>query len=247
MILQTAFFSIFIQAITSLIDVYGLTLPVDDNYIILKEILQIELGVQLIELIFYIWLVFSIHTIKNITKYRYADWFITTPIMLITLMAYLEIEPNHTMKFSTFLQEHKQNILLVVGLNILMLLFGYLSEVYPKDQIFYVILGFFPFVAYFYLIYKEYLQKEKSNIHPIFTRQRIFWYFVIVWSFYGIAAFFPYVLKNTFLNILDLFSKNAFGIMLVYIISHHTTSSPFESILSQLKQKFIEEQNKDIS
>lgn len=220
MIQETALVSIFIQAITSVIDVYGISLPLSDNYTILKELLTVELGVQLIELLFYIWLVFSIKHIKNITLYRYADWAITTPVMLITLMAYLNIDETPS-KLWEFLKTHKSNIIVVVALNALMLLFGFLSELWPVHQVGLVIAGCIPFAAYFYLIYKEYLIVEKKDVHPLFTRSRIFWYFAVIWSLYAVAAFFPYVTKNTTYNILDLFSKNAFGIMLVYILSHH--------------------------
>jgi bacteriorhodopsin len=222
MIYESALVSIIVQFITALIDIYGLQLPVGDNYTILKEILQLELIVQIIELSFYIWLVFSLDKIKNVTLFRYADWSITTPIMLITLMAYLSMDKEKHVPFREFLTTHKSNILVVVFLNAAMLLFGFLSELYPAQQIPLVLIGCIPFAAYFYKIWKDYLQKPREDTHPIFTRQRIFWYFVIVWSLYGVAALFPYVLKNTALNILDLFSKNAFGIMLVYILSHHS-------------------------
>lgn len=221
MIYESALFSIILQFLTALVDVYGLQLPVGDNYMILKEILQLELGVQVIELTFYIWLVFSLHNIRNITLFRYADWFITTPVMLVTLMAYLSIDEKKHVPFREFLSNHKSNVFLVVFLNALMLLFGFLSELYPLQQVPLVLLGCIPFAMYFYHIWKEYLQKPQKDVHPVFTRKRIFWYFAIVWSLYAVAALFPYVLKNTFLNILDLFSKNAFGIMLVYIIAHH--------------------------
>jgi bacteriorhodopsin len=222
MILPTAVASIVIQFLTGLVDLWGISLPVGDNFQILKDILKVELGVQTIELIFYIWLVYSIHSIKNITLYRYADWFITTPVMLITLMAYLDIDEEKTVSLTQFLQTHKSNILKVVGLNALMLLFGFFSELMPGYQVLLVGLGFLPFVAYFWLIYKEYLQKKKPDVHPIFTRQSIFWYFVVFWGLYGVVALLPYVAKNTAFNILDLFAKNGFGIMLVYILAHHS-------------------------
>lgn len=221
MILPTAFASIIIQFLTGLIDIYGISLPVGDNFQILKDILKVELGVQTVELIFYIWLVFSFHTIQNITLYRYADWFITTPTMLVTLMAYLQIDANKTSSLWEFFSTHRTNITHVVALNALMLLLGFLSEVIPKWQLVFVLAGFIPFVWYFYIIYKKYLQQEKPDVHPVFTRSRIFWYFVIVWGLYGIFALFPYEAKNIGLNVLDLFSKNAFGIMLVYILAHH--------------------------
>ena len=222
MIYETAFASIIIQFITAIIDAYGLQLPVGDNFSIIKEILKVELFVQIIELAFYIWLLFSIHSIKNITIFRYADWFITTPLMLITLMAYLSIDEKIHITFKDFMANNSANIVLVVFLNILMLGFGLLSELFPASQLTFVLLGFIPFAMYFYIIWKDYLQNKRGDAHPVFTRDRLYWYFAIIWSFYGIAALFPYVIKNTALNILDLFSKNAFGIMLVYIISHHS-------------------------
>ena len=221
MILPTALASIVIQFLTGVIDIFGITLPVGDNFEILKDLLKVELGVQTIELLFYIWLVLSISSIKNITLYRYADWFITTPVMLITLMAYLNIDPSKIVSLKDFLKEHKENIFLVVFLNAAMLFLGFMSELVPKHQLLFVSLGFIPFIQYFSLIYKEYLDQDKPDIHPVFTRKGIFWYFVVIWSLYGVFAFLPYVQKNTALNILDLFSKNAFGIMLVYILWHH--------------------------
>ncbi len=226
MLIESTFISIVIQMLTAIIDIYGISLPVEDNYYILKEILQVELGVQVIELIFYIWLVFSIHSIKNITIFRYADWFITTPVMLITLMAYLTIKPDRPTKLIDFLTENKNNIIYVVILNMAMLGFGLLAEFVPVHKILFVSIGFIPFIMYFYKIYKDYLLTDNKDIHPVFTRNRIFWYFVIVWSLYGIAALLPYVQKNIGFNILDLFSKNAFGIMLVYIISYHVKEMP---------------------
>jgi bacteriorhodopsin len=222
MIYESTYFSIVFQLITSLIDIYGLSLPVGDNFNILKQLLEVELGVQVIELLFYVWLIRSIHTLKNITKFRYADWFITTPVMLITLMAFLTIEPGKSSDLWQFLRDDKQNILIVVFLNMLMLLLGFVAELHPSYTVPLVVAGFVPFAAYFYKIYKDYLKphEEKEEIHPVFTRSRLFWYFVIIWSIYGFAALMPYVWKNTVLNVLDLFAKNTFGLMLVIIIAH---------------------------
>lgn len=228
MLIESTIFSIIFQIITGVIDIYGINLPVSDNYKILQELLQVELGVQIIELIFYIWLIYYINSLKNITVYRYADWFITTPVMLITLMAYLTIKPEMPSSLSDFFKNHKDNIIYVVLLNAAMLLFGLLGELIPVHKILFVGAGFIPFIMYFYKIYKDYLvpNQHDDEIHPVFTKKRLFYYFLIVWSLYGIVAFMPYITKNVGLNILDLFSKNAFGIMLVYIISHHTTDGP---------------------
>ncbi len=225
MIYESGLISLFIQFITGAVDVYGLQIPVGDNYSILQQILIVEVGVQLIEFLFYLWLIFSLHTIKNVTIYRYADWFITTPVMLITLMAYLSIEHGKTLDLWDFIGNNKQNILYVVLLNMIMLGFGVLGEFMPKYNTGLVLLGFVPFVLYFKKIYDDYYKKETQDVHPVFTRDRIFWYFVIIWALYGVIALLPYTLKNTSFNIIDLFSKNGFGIMLVYILWHHRIKS----------------------
>jgi bacteriorhodopsin len=224
MIYESTLFSIIFQAITSLVDVYGITLPINDNFLILRDLLEVELGVQFIEIIFYIWLIFSINSIKNITIFRYLDWFITTPVMLITLMAYLSISNENIFRLNDFLNSDKDNIIYVIILNAVMLAFGLLAEFVPSCTLVFVGLGFIPFILYFYRIYKEYLNKNTDEVHPFFTKSRLFYYFLVVWSLYGVVAFLPYTLKNIGLNILDLFSKNIFGLMLVIIIAYHSTS-----------------------
>jgi hypothetical protein len=99
----------------------------------------------------------------------------------------------------------------VVFLNALMLLFGYLGESKIINTFYGVSLGFVPFVIYYYIIYDNYAKYSSDGLI-------IFFYFLIIWSIYGIAAFLPYYIKNTFYNILDLFAKNFFGIFLSYII-----------------------------
>ena len=74
-----------------------------------------------------------------------------------------------------------------------------------------VILGFIPFLIYYYIIYVNYAVRSESG-------WKIFWYFFFFWSLYGVVAVLPYYIKNTFYNILDLFAKNFFGIFLSYII-----------------------------
>jgi bacteriorhodopsin len=47
---------------------------------------------------------------------------------------------------------------------------------------------------------------------------KIYTYFLVFWSLYGVVAVLPYTLKNTIYNVLDLFSKNFFGLFLSYLI-----------------------------
>jgi bacteriorhodopsin len=93
-----------------------------------------------------------------------------------------------------------------------MLFFGYLGEIEAIDIKLSLILGFFFFGMTFYIIYKNYAVKSKNAI-------KLFYYVMIVWGLYGIAAIMSPYAKNTAYNILDIFAKNFFGLYLYYRIS----------------------------
>jgi bacteriorhodopsin len=207
MLIFTAYTSTIIQVITGLVNIYGLTLKVPDSKKLIKNLLKVETTVQIIELIFYIWMVYNITNINNITQYRYLDWFFTTPIMLITLMTFID---GKTKNVFEYIKKEKIDVSIIIFLNALMLLFGFLGEIKYLDVQLSLILGFIPFILYYYLIYKK-LEINNQNIN----KQLLFWFYFIFWSFYGIAAGLEYNLKNAMYNILDLFAKNLFGIFLV--------------------------------
>ena len=230
-ILQTTVYaSLFVQVITGIIDFYVLKLNVVPSMMILKDLLLLELVVQLIEGSFYIWLAYSFVSIENITPHRYYDWFLTTPTMLITFSIYLiylknEYEQklntnttktinNDTDTFVQILQKNAYILIPIVLLNALMLIFGYLGEINIIKEKIAVLCGFIPFILCFTLIYEKYAKYSEQGLI-------LFWYFVSVWSLYGVAALFPYNLKNIFYNILDLFAKNFLGLYLAYIIWHN--------------------------
>jgi len=209
MFVQTAYASLFTQAITGIVDFYGLTINVQKEFAIFKELLALETSVQVIEFIFYIWLVNQIKKNANVTKYRYLDWALTTPIMLITLMAYYSGESS----LKLFFEKHTRIVSQVIALNTIMLIIGYLGEEGFMDTKISATIGFIPFVLYYKIIYTEFVKNADTS-----KPKALFWYFFIVWSLYGVAAYLPYELKNTSYNVLDLFSKNFFGLFLVYYV-----------------------------
>lgn len=85
----TLVISIIIQVITGLIEFIGLLVKIPTKFILIKQLLTLELFVQIIEGAFYLWLYFNFNSVKNITPKRYFDWAITTPTMLIQLILYL--------------------------------------------------------------------------------------------------------------------------------------------------------------
>lgn len=217
MFLLTLIISIIVQFITFILEIFSLFIKVPTTLNLIKQLLIIEVIVQIIESFFYIWLVLNLNKIIDITPKRYIDWSITTPTMLVSLIFYLiyltnrENNSENNLDIFTLFYQHSNNIIIILVLNWLMLLFGYLGEIRIIPTILGVILGFIPFLIYYYIIYSEYAYKTSKGKY-------LFLYFFIFWSLYGIVAILPYYIKNSFYNILDLFSKNFFGLFLSYLI-----------------------------
>jgi len=213
----TLLLSIYIQVITFILGFFVSLQKIPSNYILIKELLYLELFVQIIEGVFYIWLAYNFKNIINITPKRYFDWIITTPTMLVTLISYLLFlqakvtHQTHNLTLVSIFKNNYQTLIPILCLNWLMLLFGYLGEIKVLSLFYSVILGFIPFLIYYFMIYKNYVVHNSTGF-------KIFIYFFFFWSLYGFAALLPYYTKNILYNILDLFAKNFFGIFLVYII-----------------------------
>ena len=221
-------FSIVVQLITGVIELLALFVKTPPRMGLIKQLLGLEVAVQAVEGSFYAWLYYNIDRVKNITPKRYADWAITTPTMLITLIAYIiytntSTSSSESLSLIQILRENAVPITQILGLNWLMLLFGYLGEVGVIPILTGVALGFVPFIAYFYIMYERFVANDAIHNNngtngTSGTSLKIYAYFLVFWSLYGIVAVLPYALKNTIYNVLDLFSKNFFGIFLSYLI-----------------------------
>ena len=213
---STGILSLIVQFLTAIVDFYSLSLTVPTSYNLIRELVIMELIVQIVEGSFYIWMITNFNAIKNITPFRYYDWMISTPTMLITFMFYLKFlqDQEEKKESNTFLNEVKNNWKLILKVSLLdwaMLLAGYLGEKEVFSYLTTTLVGFVPFFLMFYLIYINFASKSTQG-------QKIFWYFSGIWAIYGIAAMLPYNIKNSFYNILDLFAKNFFGIYLGYVL-----------------------------
>ena len=88
---QTTEISINIQKISLLINFIGLSAPLPEQHLIIRDLLLIEILVQIIELTFYLILLRKLSTtVTGMAKTRYYDWVITTPSMLLTTIVYFE-------------------------------------------------------------------------------------------------------------------------------------------------------------
>lgn len=221
-------FSLYAQVITTLLGFFGLIYKLRPQDMVLHEILTLETVVQVIEFAFYFW--FSYMYKKNvdktdITKFRYYDWVFTTPIMLFNTVVYFEYNniknskknssnnsSNDTpLTLESFFNNNKENVGKIVLYNFIMLAVGYLQELGVINIWASSIIGFYFLYLVFDIIYREYAVKSQENL-------QIFWIMAIIWSLYGVAAMFESKYKNFGYNILDIVSKNFYGLYIAYRI-----------------------------
>tara|TARA_Y100000992_G_scaffold302469_1_gene276789 strand:- start:9944 stop:10654 length:711 start_codon:yes stop_codon:yes gene_type:complete len=215
--------SLVVQILTGFIDVYALTFNYRGDLLLIKGLIVIELIVQFIEIIFYSWFYNGFNEIKNATPKRYYDWVITTPSMLFILIVYLDYlrnnskvpelngDENSTYDYIMFSYEkNKHNFWIILILNFFMLVFGYLGEINIISKLSAFMFGFLFFALYFYYIYEKYAKYTNFGILMITL-------FASIWALYGFASLLSYNWKNISYNLLDIVSKNFFGLFLAYI------------------------------
>ena len=215
-ILKSAYISLAVQIIIGFIGIHGIFIPLREEDKILTNIMILETIVQFIELCFYIWITMQLSKLTyEVTYTRYFDWFISTPIMLLTtvfFMEYLTYEKlGQTIKIKEIIEKDYVEIIKIVIANFFMLLFGFLGERKYITRVNGFILGTIAFLYSFYVIYNEFVGENTIN-------NILFFIMFIIWSLYGVAYLFPYVTKNTMYNILDIFSKNFYGLFIYYVI-----------------------------
>lgn len=223
--------SIIAQIITGIVAIRGLFEELKPTDSILKSILGFEMGVQAVELLFYIFLIRKMK-IVDMAMVRYFDWVITTPVMLITSIIYYKYEEYiekfentksdidrkrlEDMSFIGFINENRGDVIKIVIFNLFMLIFGYLGETGVIDKMTGFYLGTIAFFMSFYIIYENYAKKSKKG-------KQLFTILFIVWSIYGIAYLLNPMYKNTVFNGLDVVAKNFFGLYLYYKIIESKT------------------------
>lgn len=215
-ILKSAYISLAVQLIIGLIGIHGILIPLNKKDGILTNIMILETIVQFIELTFYIWLTMQLSKLTyDVTYTRYFDWFLSTPIMLLTTVFFMEYlnfqKTDKIIKIKNIFNRDFYRIIKIVIANFFMLLGGFLGEIKIISRTNGFIFGTLAFLYSFYLIYERFVGNELINNVLFFTM-------FIIWALYGFAYLFPYVTKNTMYNILDIFSKNFYGLFIYFII-----------------------------
>jgi bacteriorhodopsin len=206
--------SLVVQIITGIVGGAALFVPLGEKDKILGDVLGFEMAVQLIELVFYFWFLF-IKDIATITTTRYLDWFLSTPVMLLTMSAYFSYESMkekfRNESIQEFFAENRRPLYAIFFFNFLMLLAGLLGELGYVTKLFAFLYGFVALALSFGTIYKNFVLAS-GFVTSFFTIM------AVAWSGYGIAFMLDPVKKNVIYTILDIIAKNFFGLYLGFNI-----------------------------
>jgi|APGre2960657373_1045057.scaffolds.fasta_scaffold16491_2 hypothetical protein len=90
-VLLTTKISLAVQIATAFVGLQGLTYALPAPHSVLSHLLALETFVQFVELTFYAWFVYQFN-LSTMALTRYADWFFTTPTMLLTTIMYFRYQ-----------------------------------------------------------------------------------------------------------------------------------------------------------
>jgi hypothetical protein len=213
LLVNSLYFSLFVQVVSIAIGFFGLSLKVNPADQILITAVGLETIVSSIQLTFYLWYTYHFKEVVEATFYRYHDWMITTPIMLLTTILYFDYnnKPDEKKTLQSFWEEHQKDILIIFAFNAMMLFFGYLYEIGSLDLFTSNSMGFVGLIGSFYVMYSSFVSKNLSANLPLFIAMSG------IWGSYGLAATLSPGWKNLSYNLIDTLSKNFYGIYLTYV------------------------------
>ena len=137
----------------------------------------------------------------EMTKLRYMDWSITTPMMLIVLCAALAYNIKKTVSVGV--------ISIILVLNYVMLYAGYLGEDKTLSKCSAATISFGAFFVMYLVVFYQYIKPKYSLPNYVF-----YTLYFITWTAYGIVYFLEEETKNIYLNVLDVISKCFVGLVL---------------------------------
>ena len=204
---RSAVFSLLVQLVVGGITAGAFALPLPNKTYEedLRIIFATELGSQVIEFAWYLIVVCRFKEILTWT--RYIDWVISTPIMLVSTAFFFR--HRQELPLLDILQDTR--LYVILALNWLMLASGLAIEVEHSrvPRILGLAVGGGALVGSFTVLS---LYVDASDSISL-------WLFVsvyVVWFLYGGAAVLGYREKNVSYNLLDIVSKNFYGVFLFF-------------------------------
>lgn len=168
----------------------------------LNTVLLLEGASQAVEFLWY-----SFVLCRNrefVASERYVDWVVSTPLMLLSLALFFCYRTGGS------LHDHPFELVATIVLNEAMLAFGYAVEVGFVATFAGLVAGLVCMLGSFIALAAFAHESLSRSLHTLT---------LLVWSCYGGAALLRPELKNAAYNLLDIVSKNCFGVFLsVYAI-----------------------------
>lgn len=179
----------------------------------LRQIRNLELGILGIASGQYA-ITLPMQSNKRIQRWRYADWIVTTPMLLKT--------------FHLLAQEkgYQGGFELAFGANIVMIIAGYFAEFHPFNRdskngsIFWYVLGF---VALIFVLIEVAKWDKHLKDNNVDTRN-LPTFFYLGWVLYGLTSLNHYVtqdIRQTAFAVLDLFNKGIYSLELESVIKNY--------------------------
>jgi hypothetical protein len=181
---------------------FGLRLPAKDSSD-LRLILALELSSQLIEFLYYTLVVCRFRAILTWT--RYLDWVLSTPIMLTSTILFFRYRAGEELYPATF---RMPMFYACLSLNMLMLAFGFALEFSAAIGKPLALTGGGAALVGSFAAMATFLPSGDDLSLGLYV------FTFSVWALYGVAAALDYVRKNVSYNLLDLVSKNVYGLLL---------------------------------
>ena len=196
---------------------------------VLNIVLWMEFVVQLVEVIWYggVGLYTTLNKVEIEIKYRYADWMITTPVMLVSVMFFAIFEADSACVKGSDLLNSPSRIaafICIIVFDEIMLFIGYTYEANEADlkrksmataksyldAIGGLNFGFVPFIGAFVP-----LVVVAATSYSVWGLVSVLITF-FTWALYGVVAIVikDKASKNTAYNLLDIVSKNLVGIVI---------------------------------
>ena len=242
-VLLTTKISLAVQIATAFVGLQGLTYALPAPHSVLSHLLALETFVQFVELTFYAWFVYQFN-LSTMALTRYADWFFTTPTMLLTTIMYFryqsalragaeaegfagpdkgfagpdEPQPQPQPQTEMTIRSIGKTIGDFIRENKADVAIIFAANVFMLATGALGEIGALPLIPATLLGFGG-LAVSFATIYRKFAKdtrvgRTMFAFLVTIWSAYGIAFLFPAAAKNISFNVLDVFAKNFFGVYL---------------------------------
>jgi bacteriorhodopsin len=153
--------------------------------------------------------------------YRYVDWLLTVPLLLIELILVMGLTRSETVRKSVMLG----------GAAALMIILGYPGEVSGGINGTRMLWGALSMIPFLYIVVtlfsglSESIDKQPEDVRGLISSAR--WVVILAWSFYPVVYFAPFAMSlgggtattviEVGYTIADIVAKAVFGVMIFMI------------------------------